>query len=293
MFPLFPVEKQRPPGGSNRAVVTAFACWTILLIFLRPAAAEIDCSKGALCIETRADEDGVHFYASNKKRHKISVHVTVTMRNMTPNIVLPAVFVVEGDSRKKLFVLTTGTEAWHFDYRYHWVPGDIHARHDNSYRYRLPFPAGRRFRVTQSCSGAPSHNGKSKYAIDFDMPVGTPVHAAREGLVVDLKNDSDQGGNSKTYEDDTNYVLIEHADGTIGEYYHLRENGASVHVGQFVQRGALIGYSGNTGYSAGPHLHFVVGTTTDGITSLSVPATFATREGPVTCPPVNTFLAAD
>jgi hypothetical protein len=288
-----PADDPAAGASARPRVLVGVVCWALLLLFSPPATAEINCSKEVLCIETRPIDTGVQFYALNKKQHKTSVHMDVKMRNMVSDTGLPTVFVVEGDSRKRLFTLTRDAGAWDYTYHYDWMPGDVHAQHDDNYRYRLPFPVRQRFRVAQSCNGSFTHTEKSQNAIDFDMPVGTPVHAAREGLVVDLKDDADRGGNTKIYEDDANYVLIEHADGTLGEYYHLRKNGAAVSIGQFVRKGTLIGYSGNTGYSAGPHLHFAVGTTTDGITSISVPVTFITGEGPATCPSVNTFLTAE
>jgi hypothetical protein len=47
--------------------------------------------------------------------------------------------------------------------------------------YQLPFAADRAVRVIQGDDGAFSHNGPSRYAVDFDLPEGSPVHAARAG----------------------------------------------------------------------------------------------------------------
>jgi len=75
-----------------------------------------------------------------------------------------------------------------------------------------------------------------------------------------------------------NHILILHEDGTLGVYSHLSPNHTTVSFGQRVDAGTLIGYSGNTGYSSGPHLHFAVlvnARTSDGTTSyISIPATF-------------------
>ena len=55
-----------------------------------------------------------------------------------------------------------------------------------------------------------------------------------------------------------NFVLIEHIDGSITMYSHLARKPVSLTLGDFVHAGDLIGYSGTTGYSSGPHLHFAV-----------------------------------
>lgn len=56
---------------------------------------------------------------------------------------------------------------------------------DLNYAYRLPFKKGKKYEVSQSFNGKKTHNDeKSRYAIDFQLNVGEPVHAARGGLVV-------------------------------------------------------------------------------------------------------------
>jgi len=101
-----------------------------------------------------------------------------------------------------------------------------------------------------------------RYAVDFIVPEGTPVKAAADGKVVDVKDDSEIGGESAELEQHGNYVEIEHDNRECSEYEHLRKNGAVVRVGEHVKRGQIIGYSGATGWIAhlGPHLHFMVGT---------------------------------
>ena len=66
------------------------------------------------------------------------------------------------------------------------------------------------------------------------------------------------GLNKEKYAERANLIRIVHDDGSMAIYAHLRENGAMVRVGQRVSLGQLIGYSGNTGFSSGPHLHFCV-----------------------------------
>ena len=122
----------------------------------------------------------------------------------------------------------------------------------------LPFPAGSVVEVGQGHSGYFSHNNESHFAIDFPLPEGSPIVAARAGVVLAARGDSNQGCGDISCADDANYVLIDHGDGTRGQYWHLQQNGALVVPGEFVCAGQLIGLSGNTGFSTGPHLHFAV-----------------------------------
>jgi murein DD-endopeptidase MepM/ murein hydrolase activator NlpD len=132
------------------------------------------------------------------------------------------------------------------------------ARPDGNFLYVFPFEHGSKHRVTQGYNGSFTHKGDNLYALDFDLDTGTPVFAARDGLVVEVKKNSNRGGPQPMYNKDANFISVLHEDGTIGNYVHLRQNGALVAAGDEVKAGQLIGYSGNTGVSSGPHLHFDV-----------------------------------
>jgi len=125
----------------------------------------------------------------------------------------------------------------------------------DTYIYELPFKAGTAHKVVQGYGGRFSH--KNKAALDFSMPVGTPVYAAREGIVYSVKEDSDEGGPFAKYGRKANYLIIKHSDGSFGCYWHLQKNGVVIKKGT-VAKGQLIGYSGNTGFVLRPHLHFAV-----------------------------------
>jgi murein DD-endopeptidase MepM/ murein hydrolase activator NlpD len=112
--------------------------------------------------------------------------------------------------------------------------------------------------VGQASHGSFSHNGTSTYAIDFTVPEGTLIVAAREGRVLATRSDSDVGCEDASCLDDGNYVIVDHGDGTTARYWHLQHEGALVEPGDTVCAGDLIGRSGNTGWSTVPHLHFVV-----------------------------------
>lgn len=97
------------------------------------------------------------------------------------------------------------------------------------------------------------YRGKPHNGLDISAPIGTPVYAADDGIVMHIDNND---RNSWTKYQYGKYVLIKHQNGLATLYAHL--SSWIVKKGQEVKRGQLIGYSGNTGYSTGPHLHFGV-----------------------------------
>jgi len=86
------------------------------------------------------------------------------------------------------------------------------------------------------------HNG-----IDFAADIGTPIQATGDGTVISIK--SNKGGHGKQ-------IKIDHGSGYRSSYSHMSK--FVVKEGQFVKQGTIIGYSGNTGYSFGPHLHYMI-----------------------------------
>jgi murein DD-endopeptidase MepM/ murein hydrolase activator NlpD len=123
------------------------------------------------------------------------------------------------------------------------------------YEYELPFKKGTKYRVVQGYGGLFSHSHIA--AVDFGMPTGTPVYAAREGIIYSYKDDSDEGGPFSKYKNKANYIIIKHDDGSFGCYWHLQKNGVLVKHGR-VSKGQQIGFSGATGFVLRPHLHFSV-----------------------------------
>jgi murein DD-endopeptidase MepM/ murein hydrolase activator NlpD len=162
---------------------------------------------------------------------------------------------------------------------YSYTKGDPNAIPDPDYLYLLPYSHGTKQQLTQGNNGNFTHFNENQYAFDFDLPEGTPIHAARGGLVVEVKEDSRLGGPSPQFDTYGNFILIYHSDGTFGNYVHLRQNGALPKVGDLVEAGDLIGYSGNTGRSSGPHLHFDVRLPTPNGTMQSIPIRFMDIDG--------------
>jgi murein DD-endopeptidase MepM/ murein hydrolase activator NlpD len=129
------------------------------------------------------------------------------------------------------------------------------SQNTDPYVYELPYAKGSRHKIIQGYGGLFSHYHVA--ALDFEMPEGTPIHAAREGNVYSYRDNNREGGPFSKYKRKANYIMIQHPDGSIGCYWHLKQHGVVVKKGA-VAKGQLIGYSGNTGFTLRPHLHFSV-----------------------------------
>lgn len=96
------------------------------------------------------------------------------------------------------------------------------------------------------------YNGKGHTGIDFGVSIGTPIKSAMVGTVVGTGN-TDLTRGCLSY---GKWIMVKHLNGLSTLYGHLSL--INVTNGQTVSTGEIIGYSGNTGYSTGPHLHFGV-----------------------------------
>lgn len=134
--------------------------------------------------------------------------------------------------------------------------GDVKQKPDSKFLYELPFEAGETYIVSQGYDGRFSHRGEN--AIDFALDIGEKVYAARGGIVYKVVEEHSRSCHQSSCQEFNNYITVYHSDGTFSEYSHLKYNGANVEIGDIVEAGDFLGYSGNTGWSSGPHLHFVV-----------------------------------
>ncbi len=200
--------------------------------------------------------------ASNRGPGTVSVHLDVTGSNIGSNRSLPIVAVVPPNSEMelaRLFPAHPGTSQLQWTTSF--MLGNINAQADPQALYRLPYLDGYSFTLGQSPGGhITTHlTAESRDAVDITMPEGTPIIAVRDGVVVRTEaRFANQGALDPAMLDKANYVEIEHFDGTIAQYAHLRHGGVIVSPGQRVMAGDIISYSGSTGYSGGPHLHFAI-----------------------------------
>lgn len=214
--------------------------------------------------------------------------VTITLRLALTNAVAsePLPLTVDSMGRTSFEVVTIRAEGrgglWGHGGQYRWQYGRRGEAVESAYAYELPYVDGA-YPVTQADKGGLTHTegSGSEHAIDWAMPIGTVVCAAREGTVVALRRDSTVGARSPRFTSSCNFVVIRHEDGTFAEYGHLKRNGVLVWLGQKVKSRGVIGFSGTSGYSSGPHLHFSVFQNIDGQVRRSIPVQFKTKTGSV------------
>jgi len=180
-----------------------------------------------------------------------------------------------------------------FSYSYQYRLGDLlKAKHDDTYLYIIPYAHASKHQMTQGYNGGFTHIGSLGYAVDLTMPIGTEIYSARGGIIIGVKEDSNIGGIDASYEKHGNYIRIYHEDGTTASYAHLKQNGAIVEKGDKVVAGQLIGYSGNTGRTSGPHLHFDVRITDSNLESTTIPVSFRGLDGkPITLEPMTYYYS--
>jgi murein DD-endopeptidase MepM/ murein hydrolase activator NlpD len=160
--------------------------------------------------------------------------------------------------------------------QYHFT-GAGQVKKDSSFVYSLPYPKGKTYLLIQGYRSRLSH--KNRLALDFKMKKGSDITAARDGVVIRVEERYTRGGFSKKYLGKANMVVVKHDDGSQAMYAHLQFNGALVQPGDTVRTGQLIAKSGSTGYSALPHLHFIVWGPVPGGGRSQLPTRFYTKGG--------------
>ena len=243
--------------------------------------------KKRVYLKTKQSGKKIYVSIFNDNIYDVTVGINSNYQNIVESKNTKKIVVVKANSSFKYTTLTLGRGRTYYQYKYSWIIGSKDAVHDDSYVYRLPYAKGTAHYVSQGYNGKQTHKGRSRYAIDFVMKKGTKVYAARDGLVVKTKSDSNRHGYAKKYAKDGNYVTILHNDGTFATYYHLKKDGVVVEVGDKVYRGDKIAYSGNTGYTSGPHLHFEVFKTVSATATQSLAIKFLSLRGVVSKPIVG------
>ena len=247
---------------------------------------KISGSSSKVRVQQRGPRTEPVLYIVNGYYGPVEVQIElVDGQNVTTEPPLPARFVVpaSGELRAVSLGPRSPGRGWGYRYGYRVIPGEPDSRPRSDYPYQLPVPTGRPFTISQSFFGRYSHTDpQSQYAVDIVMPEGTPVHAARDGVVMEVANDFFTGGQDAKYLDRANVIRILHDDGTMAVYAHLQLETAQVSPGAWVRTGQHIANAGNTGFSSGPHLHFAI-QKNDGLSLVSIPFVFDDGQGqPIT-----------
>lgn len=262
--------------GRLVAIILLGVCLWVL-----PASAQGEkCVRDIVCVSQVEGDGEMLFYLQKLTPGALTMRIHVTGDNVSTTVGMPYVRTLDDTTRVRAFIVKprAGTGGLDYEYSYQAQYGRLDAQHDDTYRYALPYAPGTGHRVAQAYGGDGTH--RNIYAIDWTMPVGTPVHAARPGLVVAVRDSMEGSGIDRYMQGRSNFVFIEHGDGTIGVYGHLQTHSATVAVGDTVRRGQVIARSGNTGYSSGPHLHFEVFRLGKNLETITLPVRFDVDRAP-------------
>jgi murein DD-endopeptidase MepM/ murein hydrolase activator NlpD len=228
--------------------------WSALLAF------SVNAAEPAVTVYHEKLPDGYRIFASNPNYCPVTLEVDFKLDNMSSSTGNQDVFILpahsEGVQLTDLRVVKPGAYSMNYDYRSKWGDYSREDKYDARFVYYLPFAAGAEYELSQGYNGQESHGGKN--ALDFDMPEGTIITAARAGRVIELVEKHEAGCPREDCEAFDNYVIVYHEDNTLAKYSHLRQNGVLVELGDEVAAGQPLGESGSTGWAQGPHLHFSI-----------------------------------
>ena len=251
----------------------------IFLAHVGPASA--DCRDEWICVDAVDQGGNVELRAKNLREYPITYTLRIRTRDLSIDGPKTVTRTLAPNQSEQIMLLSNDNSRSDGDYHYSfdWTVGDKDAVHDDDHLYALPYSSGKSYRIIQGYGSRFSHTGLEEFAIDLDMPVGTPVHAARAGVVARVQESHSKGCWEDGCGQYANFIVILHSDGTTGEYYHLQKDGALVAVGESVAQGQMIAYSGNTGHTTMPHLHFAVYRATDWGNTQSIPVRFQGADG--------------
>lgn len=218
----------------------------------------VDVSPNPVQFYEKNNAGKITLYADNNEIRPYTVTVKINAVNVVSDKGKEFDFVISGH-QKNVPVTVLKVTGQNFSYKYEFVCREgnlLNPKKPDNYLYGIPFLPNHKSEVTQGYLGPYSH--KNAYALDFRAPEGTPIHAIRDGIVVDVKSDSNSGCAQPKCAKQANYIRILHSDETEALYAHLKYKGSKVKVGQQVRKGEFIGWSGKTGFVTSPHLHVEV-----------------------------------
>jgi murein DD-endopeptidase MepM/ murein hydrolase activator NlpD len=241
--------------------VKIIALNTLAFILLILYCHQLSAQRGSgIDISYNQTAEGILIRADNTEPVPYSFKFDFDLTNLKVSTEEKKNFLVPARSEKfKITLLKRidSTKGYNFKYEFEAQIGKtIWTKPDLDFIYELPYAPGGKFKVGQGYNGVFSHQGES--ALDFDMRIGTQVYAARGGIVAEVIEENRRHCPRPHCADFNNRIIIYHEDGTMAFYSHLKFGGAEVEKGDEVKQGDFIGYSGETGFCRGPHLHFEV-----------------------------------
>lgn len=203
-------------------------------------------------------KNGYIIFGNNKELYPVSVVFDFNVTNLQFSEKADKIFVLPPKAEKFVFGELTAkdpSKGYKFSYNYNTAMGDITLKNfDKSFIYDLPFIKGKSFKINQGYNGLFSH--KNENSLDFMIPEGDEILAAREGIIVQIEQRNTKSCSKEECKKYNNYITIMHPDGTFAYYAHIKSNSAKVKLGERVKCGQIIANCGNVGWSNGPHLHF-------------------------------------
>lgn len=199
------------------------------------------------------------FFADNNELFPVTVIFNFQLSNMKSSQGINFHIVIPAQSLKTEITTLAPIDEYKtvkFSYNTRTLRGDVNMVPDEDHVYDLPYKKGTSYNVMQGYNGSSTHRNIN--ALDFSLKMGDEVYASRAGKVVRVVEHNTRHCLQPQCADYNNVIQIYHKDGSFADYAHLQKNGSIVNVGDAVEAGELIGYSGNTGFASGPHLHFNV-----------------------------------
>ncbi len=205
-------------------------------------------------------ENGFVILADNDEYSPVSAQMDFRLENLKSSNGNNKVFVVPANVKRHIITDLTVVDRKKrikLGYESSFNHGNhLQEDYDVDFKYYLPYGRDNTFWLSQGYNGKTSHQGEN--ALDFKMPVGTKIYAARGGVVIDIEQSYSKSCVTEECAKYNNFILVYHDDGTFAEYTHIKKNGAEVNNGDQIKKGQFIGYSGDVGWATGPHLHFIV-----------------------------------